>query len=137
MRHGLVAAYDELFGPRGPFKVINFVSIEDGRLTVDDERSNDELIFSHVTASFERDAREHVHLSLKGPSGEWSLEAAVERSSGNERRLVVEPKDAPVGDILLPVVPRPLALAPDMPVSGRIEIDIGGDGRVKTRARAS
>ncbi|HEV3248061.1 MAG TPA: AsmA-like C-terminal region-containing protein [Beijerinckiaceae bacterium] len=131
VRHGLVAAYDELFGPHGPFKVINFVGIEDGRLTVDDERSKDELIFSHVTASFERGAREHVHLSLRGPSGEWSLEAAVERGSGNERRLVVEPKDAPVGDILLPVVPRPLALAPDMPVSGRIEIDIGGDGRVK------
>ena len=34
VRHGLVAAYDELFGPRGPFKVINFVGIEDGRLTV-------------------------------------------------------------------------------------------------------
>jgi hypothetical protein len=131
VRHGLVAAYDELFGPRGPFKVINFVGIEDGRLTVDDERSNDELIFSHLTASFERGAREHVHLALKGPSGEWSLEAAVERSSGNERRLVVMPKDAPVGDVLLPVVPRPLALAPDMPVSGRIEIDIGGDGRVR------
>ncbi len=131
VRHGLVAAYDELFGPRGPFKVINFVGIEDGRLTVHDERSNDELVFSHLTASFERDVREHVHLSLRGPSGEWSLEAAVERGSGNERRLVVEPKDAPVGDILLPVVPRPLALAPDMPVSGRIEIDIGGDGRVR------
>ncbi|MBV9741027.1 MAG: hypothetical protein JOZ30_15430 [Hyphomicrobiales bacterium] len=130
VRHGLVAAYDELFGPRGPFKVINFVGIEDGRLTVEDERSNDELIFSHVTASFERDVREHVHLSLKGPSGDWSLEAAVERGSGNERRLVVEPKDAPLGDILLPVVPRPLALAPDMPVSGRIEIEIGTDGHV-------
>ncbi|MBV9516778.1 MAG: hypothetical protein JO068_01550 [Hyphomicrobiales bacterium] len=130
VRHGLVAAYDELFGPRGPFKVINFVGIEDGRLTVDDERSNDEWIFSHLTASFERDVREHVHLALKGPSGEWSLEAAVERSGINERRLVVEPKDAPLGDILLPVLPRPLALAPDMPVSGRIAIDIGDDGHV-------
>jgi hypothetical protein len=132
VRHGLVAAYDELFGPRGPFKVINYVSIEDGRLTVDDERSNDQLVFSHVTASFERGTREHVHLTLTGPSGEWSLEAAVERSGMNERRLVVQPKDAPVGDILLPLMPRPLALAPDMPVSGRIEIDIGGDGRVRT-----
>ena len=131
VRHGLVAAYDDLFGPRGPFKVINYVGIEDGRLTVDDERSNDELTFSHLTASFARDAREHVHLALKGPSGEWSLEAAVERSGMNERRLVVEPKDAPLGDILLPVLPRPLALAPDMPVSGRIAIDIGDDGRVK------
>ncbi|MBV9569154.1 MAG: hypothetical protein JO172_13555 [Hyphomicrobiales bacterium] len=72
-----------------------------------------------------------MHLALRGPSGEWSLEAAVERSGINERRLVVEPKDAPLGDILLPVVPRPLALAPDMPVSGRIAIDIADDGHVK------
>src|SRR5262249_20935456 len=58
-----------------------------------------------------------------------SLAAEVERSGANERRLTVEPKDAPVGDVLLPLVPRRLVLAPDMPVSGHIEIDIGGGGR--------
>ncbi|MFI5013614.1 MAG: AsmA-like C-terminal region-containing protein [Hyphomicrobiales bacterium] len=136
VRHGLVATYDDLFGSRGPFKVVSYVGIEDGRLFVDDERSNDQLIFSNVTASFERAAREGVHLALKGPSGDWSLDAAVERGGANERRLVVEPKDAPIGDVLLPILPRPLTLAPDMPVSGRIEIDIGGDGRVR-RAQGS
>jgi hypothetical protein len=132
VRHGLVATYDDLFGPRGPFKVVSYVGIEDGNLLVDDQRTGEEISFSNVTASFERDVHERVHLALKGPSGEWSLDAAVERGAGNERRLVVSPKDAPVGDVLLPLVPRPLVLAPDMPVSGRIDIDIGGDGRVKT-----
>jgi hypothetical protein len=132
VRHGLVAAYDELFGPRGPFKIVNFVGIENGRLFVDDQRSDSQLVFTNLTASFEREARERVHLALKGPSGDWSLDAEIERNGANERRLIVEPKDAPVGDVLLPLVPRALAIAPDMPVSGHIEIDIAGDGRVRS-----
>ena len=132
MRHGLIATYDDLFGPHSPFRVVNFVGIEDGRLVVDDQRSSDQIVFTNVTASFERDQRERVHLALRGPSGDWSLNAEIERNGANERRLIVEPKDAPVGDVLLPLVPRPLALAPDMPVSGRIEIDLGGDGRVRS-----
>ena len=131
-RHGLVATYDDLFGPRGPFKVVTYVGIEDGKILVDDQRSGENITFSNVSASFERSERERVHLSLRGPSGEWSLEAAVERGAGNERRLMVSPKDAPIGDVLLPLMPRALALAPDMPVSGRIDIDILGDGHIKT-----
>jgi hypothetical protein len=132
VRHGLVATYDDLFGPRGPFKVVNFVGIEDGRLVVDDERSDSQLVFSNLRASFARGERERVHLAMKGPSGDWSLDAEIERNGANEHRLIVEPKDAPAGDVLLPLVPRALALAPDMPVSGHIEIDIGGDGRVRS-----
>lgn len=131
VKHGLVATYDDLFGPGGPFKVVNFVGIEDGSLIVDDERSGSQLTFTNIAASFQREGREAVHLSMRGPSGEWSLNAQIERDGANERRLIVEPKDAPVGDVLLPLVPRGLALAPDMPVSGHIEIDIGGDGRVR------
>jgi len=132
VRHGLAATYDDIFGPRGPFRLVSFVGIEGGRLLVDDQRTNDQLTFSDVAASFERDAGERVRLSLRGPSGEWSLQAMVTRSGINERRLVVEPKDAPVGDILLPLVPRRLVLAPDMPVSGHFEINIADDGRVAT-----
>jgi hypothetical protein len=137
-RHGLLAAYDDLFGLRGPFRVVDFVGIQDGQLIIDDQRSDEEITFSDVAASFRRDNEngEHLHLSLKGPSGEWSLEAAALTTGQHERRLSIEPKDAPVGDVLLPFVPRPLALAPDMPVSGHIEINVGADGRA-TRATGS
>ena len=56
VRHGLIATYDDLFGPHSPFRVVNFVGIEDGRLVVDDQRSSDQIVFTNVTASFERDA---------------------------------------------------------------------------------
>ncbi|MFN3890243.1 MAG: AsmA-like C-terminal region-containing protein [Beijerinckiaceae bacterium] len=124
-------------GAQTPLGSIEHVGISRGRLVVDDRAVERTTTFDELELSIDRD-RDAALLTIAatGPSGRWSVsaQARADSDSGAEgpRSLDVEVRDLSMDEIALMFGLRSPPVDFDMPVSARLQLSLGEEGRLTT-----
>jgi hypothetical protein len=107
----------------GPFAAMKSVEVREGRLTVHDERSGEDLQFDDLKSSFldQTSGDYRFYLGLNGPLGTSVLLGTVCRRADRGRQIHLQPSGIPLGYFLLPFVTKQEAIGANSPVQGTVE----------------
>ena len=127
---------DAVSDPDSPLGALDHFSITHGRLVFDDPTEATRTVLDGLDVKFDRTgAQTQLALSVKGPAGDWSLNAQSTGLPGEERRLQAEIRDISLDEIGLATGSRARGIESDMPISASLAAVQGADGTV-SEARA-
>lgn len=109
---------------------LNELGLKNGTLTVDDQQSGNRWTFENITLSLRRPRSGGVVLQVgEDVAGRaWMLRAAVGPPRDGVRGLEIVASNVSTRNILLALRMNDLSYTADIPLSGRILGEIGGDG---------
>ncbi len=120
---------DTLTSPESPAAAIDRVGIIQGKIVIDDETTGQTLAFKGVNLSFDKvSGATQFNLSVEGPNGTWSISGMAEGKPGSKRGLKLSIANLSLDEILLATGTRAIGADFDMPLSGKLNVQIQGDG---------
>ncbi len=108
---------------------LNEIGLKNGSLIVDDEQRGNRSTFQNISLSLRRPSSGGVAFSLgeEGPHA-WSLRVQVGAPQNGVRSLDLRASKVPARDILLALRMKDLTYSADLPLTGEIKGEVGGDG---------
>ena len=106
------------------------IGLQDGNLTVDDERNGKQWTFTNIDLSVTRPKGGGIALTLGSDSVErpWQMRAAMTPGRDGHRIIDIDAHKVSAKDLMLAMRWGEGQFEPDLPVSARIRADIGPDG---------
>jgi Protein of unknown function len=106
------------------------IGLQDGNLTVDDQRNGKTWTFTNIDLSVTRPKGGGIALTLGSDSVErpWQMRAAMTPGREGHRIIDIETHKVSAKDLMLAMRWGEGQFEPDLPLSGRIRADIGPDG---------
>ena len=106
------------------------IGLQDGNLTVDDQRNGKQWTFTSIDLSVTRPKGGGIALTLGSDSVErpWQMRAAMTPGRQGHRIIDIEAHKVSAKDLMLAMRWGEGQFEPDLPLSGRIRADIGPDG---------
>jgi AsmA-like C-terminal region/Protein of unknown function len=120
---------DMLTSPESPAAAIDRIGITRGKIIIDDETTGQTLAFNGVNLTFDKfSGATRFELSVEGPNGRWSVSGLAEGTPGSERGLKLSFSNLSLDEILLATGTRAIGADFDMPLSGKLNVQLQGDG---------
>lgn len=127
-------AIDLLTDPASPAAAITGIGIKHGKLVIDDEATNQAIVFNGVDLGFEKgSSATRFKLSVEGPNGRWQAFGVASGTPSSERRLLLSVSNLSLDEILLAAGTRAIGVDFDMPLSARLGLRLSAD-RLLTEA---
>src|SRR2546421_3933885 len=106
------------------------IGLQDGNLTVDDQRNGKQWTFHNIDLSVTRPKGGGIAVALGSHSLErpWHLRAAMTPGEQGHRIIDIETQKLSTKDVLLAMRVSADQYEVDLPLSGRIRADVGPDG---------
>jgi Protein of unknown function/AsmA-like C-terminal region len=126
---------DMLTSPESPAAAIDRIGITRGKIIIDDETTGQTLAFNGVNLTFDKfSGATKFNLSVEGPNGRWSVSGVAEGTPGSERGLKLSFSNLSLDEILLATGTRAIGADFDMPLSGKLSVQMQGDGTLSEAA---
>jgi hypothetical protein len=108
---------------------LNEIGLKDGSLVIDDQRRGNKWSFENISLSLRRPSSGGVALSL-GEEGSraWSLRVAVGPAENGVRSVDIRADKVSTSNILLALRMKDLTYSANLPVTGELKGELGGDG---------
>lgn len=120
---------DTLTNPESPVAAIDRVGITRGRIIIDDQTTDQTMVFNGVNLGFDKTSGATTFkLSVEGPNGRWSVSGVAHGAPGAARELKLSFANLSLDEILLATGTRGLGADFDMPLSGGFNIGLRPDG---------
>jgi len=106
------------------------IGLQDGNLTVDDERNGKRWTFTNIDLSVTRPKGGGIAVALGSQAAErpWHMRAAMTPGEQGHRIIDVETQKLSTKDVMLAMRLSADQYEADLPLSGRIRADVGPDG---------
>lgn len=126
---------DTLTNPENPAAAIDRIGITRGKIVIDDETAGQTLVFNGVNLEFDKIfGATKFNLSVEGPNGRWSASGVADGAPGSERGLRLSFANLSLDEILLATSTRTVGADFDMPLSGKLNLRLQGDGMLSEAA---
>lgn len=120
---------DTLTNPESPIAAVDRVGVTRGRVVIDDQTTNQTMIFNGVNLDFDRTSGATTfNLSVNGPNGRWSAAGRASGAPGAQRSLVVSLRNLSIDEILLATGARSIGADFDMPLSAEFSVGLQPNG---------
>lgn len=114
-----------------PIGALKRLGISRGRLVFDDQKTQQLTVFDDFELDLDKtDGSARLALSAKGPNGRWKLEALAKGRPGEARELDISLTDVTLDELLLVLGTRQPGFDFDMPLSSRLTVALGADGKI-------
>src|SRR5262249_48988010 len=106
------------------------IGLQDGNLTVDDERNGKRWTFTNIDLSVTRPKGGGIAVALGSQAAErpWHMRAAMTPGEQGHRIIDIETQKLSTKDVMLAMRLSADQYEADLPLSGRIRADVGPDG---------
>ncbi len=106
------------------------IGLQDGNLTVDDQRNGKQWTFTNIDLSVTRPKGGGIAFTLGSESAErpWQVRAAMTPGQQGHRIIDIETHKVSAKDLMLALRLGESGFEPELPLSARIRADIGPDG---------
>ena len=109
---------DILTDSHSAMAAVDRLGITRGKLVIDDQMSNQEVVYSDLDLAFDRrHGVTNFTLSAMGPNGRWTVTALASGQPGAERRFGVKAENLTIDEAQLIAGTRSLGLDTDMPIN--------------------
>ncbi|MGB6176689.1 MAG: hypothetical protein WBF43_10225, partial [Methylocella sp.] len=126
---------DTLTDPASPAAAIDRIGIARGKVFIDDETSNQTMVFNGVNLGFDKSSgARRFDLSVEGPNGRWLASGVAGGMPGSERGLMLSFSNLSLDEILLAAGTRTIGADFDMPLSGKLSVRLQADGMLSEAA---
>ncbi|MDB5642588.1 MAG: hypothetical protein JWN07_1905 [Hyphomicrobiales bacterium] len=114
-----------------PIGSLKRLGISHGRLVFDDQVTRQTTVFEGFELDFDRsEGRAALTVSAQGPNGRWRAEAYANGTPGKERGFDIALSNLTLDEILLVAGVRDPGFDFNMPLSARLNVTLGPEGRI-------
>jgi hypothetical protein len=123
---------DILTDPRSTIAAIDRLGITRGRLVIDDQMTNEEVVYSDLDLGFDKAAGvTNLTLSANGPNGRWTVTAMAKGRPGADRQFGLKAENLSIDEAQLIAGSRSLGFDTDMPIELTADIGLKPDDTLR------
>ena len=124
-------ALDGATRANSPIGSLKRLGISHGRLVFDDQVTRQTTVFEGLELDFDRsEGRAALSVSAQGPNGRWRAEAYANGTPAQPRSFDISLDNLTLDEILLVAGVRDPGFDFNMPLSARLNVTLGADGRI-------
>ncbi len=125
---GIRLLLDAITNPDSPIAAVDRLGIKRGKLVIEDQTSDEEVVYSDLDLEFDKVADGTTLLvSAEGPNHRWTIAAKATGTPGAQRHFTIDVKDLSQDELQLAAGTRTLGFESDVPISLSFKIGLAPD----------